>query len=80
MEPIARIDREDGARHLVKCRAGPAAIHIAEVDRQRIAGRWRPWSGADLIHIARPRNHEGLLAPHIFEQRAVRPLRSRLHT
>ena len=33
------------------------------------------WYGADLIHIARPRNHEGLLAPHIFEQRAVRPLR-----
>ena len=43
--------------------------------RQRITRRRRPGPGADLLHVARPRDREGLRPPHAFEQGAIGPLR-----
>ena len=45
------------------------------MDRQQVAGRRRPRPIADLLHLARPSDHEGLLSPHAFEQRAIGALR-----
>src|SRR5260370_41121289 len=63
-------------RHLIECRGGPAAIHVAEMYRHWIVGGWRARLVTDLLHVARPLDCEGLVAPNPLEQTAVRPLRS----
>ena len=65
----------DRLRHLVECRGGASAIELAEMDRHWIVGRCGPGLVTDLLHVLRPRDREGLLAPNSFEQRTIGPLR-----
>jgi hypothetical protein len=45
------------------------------MNRHRLAGRRWPGPGANLLHVARPLDREGLQSPHAFEHGAIGPLR-----
>src|SRR5213079_895702 len=64
----------DGLGHLIVRRAGAAAVDRPEMDRQRVAGSRRPRPIADLLHVARPSDREGLLSPDVFKEGAIGPL------
>src|ERR1700732_2584507 len=54
-------------RHLIEAGGDPAAINRAQMYRQRLSGDGRPGPVADLFHVARPCDREGLRPPHAFE-------------
>src|SRR5258707_14560473 len=62
-------------RHLIESGAGPAAIDRAEMNGHRRAGGRRSRPLADLFHVVRPRDREGLPSPYAFEQGSIGPLR-----
>jgi len=64
----------DRLRHLIERRVNPAAIQLAEMYRHWIVCGCRARSVTDLLHVVRPLDCEGLLAPNPLEQGAIRSL------
>src|SRR4029077_9473167 len=61
----------NGQPELVIYVIGAKSVCWAQVDREQIVLRWRPWSRADFFHVARPLNGERVRAPHGLKELAI---------
>src|SRR6266436_2159531 len=61
----------NGQSELVVDVIGAKSVCWTQVDREQIVLRWRPWSRADLFHVARPLKGKRVRAPHGLKELAV---------